>query len=211
METCETDDVRSASYRQEKGETNVPNYKRIIQLSEQNISQRRIEKEVHSSRHTIGAVLDAAKLKNIRYRDIADFSDEKIEELLGVSFSRTGKENRLYEMPDYEYCARELKKPGVTKSCLSAVELGKRAVPAKWFDIIVDHYHLKDYPAERIRQAIYESRPQIRILLNGKENYKRDLALRFEEAFDSIDEETADKILLLLKPENREIDGSSLT
>ncbi len=92
----------------------MPNYKRIIQLSEQNISQRRIEKEVHSSRHTIGAVLDAAKLKNIRYRDIADLSDEKIEELLGVSFSRTGKENRLYEMPDYEYCARELKKPGVT-------------------------------------------------------------------------------------------------
>ena len=88
---------------------------------------------------------------------------------------------------------------GVTKSCLSGVEKGKRAVPSKWLDILVDHYHLKEYDRNRIRDAIYESRSQIRILLNGRENYKRNLALRFEEAFDSIDEDVAAQILSVLK------------
>ena len=88
---------------------------------------------------------------------------------------------------------------GVTKSCLSGVEKGKRAVPGKWLDILVDHYHLKEYDRSRIQESIYESRSQVRILLNGKENYKRDLALRFEEAFDGINEDAAAQILSVLK------------
>ena len=70
---------------------------------------------------------------------------------------------------------------------------------------------MKEYLAEQIRKAIYESRSQVRILLNGKENYKRNLALRFEEAFDSIDEEMDEKILKLLKPEPGKINDTSLT
>ena len=87
---------------------------------------------------------------------------------------------------------------GVTKSCLSGVEKGKRAVPGKWLDILVDHYHLKEYDRNKIKEAIYESRSQIRILLNEKENYKRNLALRFEEAFDNIDQDAAFEILSVL-------------
>ena len=92
----------------------MPNYKRIIQLNEQKISQRKIEKEVRSSRHTIKDVIEAAKTKNIGYKDIESLSDSQIEELLDLHFSRQTKESPLYEMPDYEYLSKELKKPGVT-------------------------------------------------------------------------------------------------
>ena len=42
------------------------------------------------------------------------------------------------------------------------------------------------------------SKTHIRIDLRGSENYKRDLAIALEDAFDEIDEDTAEKIKLLL-------------
>ena len=116
-----------------------------------------------------------------------------------MNYTAFGEEMRILRVRRHQTMKDMADVLGVTKSCLSGVEKGKRAVPGKWLDILVDHYHLKEYDRSRIRDAIYESRSQIRILLNGKENYKRNLALRFEEAFDSIDEDVAAQILSVLK------------
>ncbi|MBR0417938.1 MAG: helix-turn-helix domain-containing protein [Erysipelotrichaceae bacterium] len=116
-----------------------------------------------------------------------------------MNYTAFGEEMRILRVRRHQTMKDMADVLGVTKSCLSGVEKGKRAVPGKWLDILVDHYHLKEYDRSRIQDAIYESRSQIRILLNGKENYKRNLALRFEEAFDSIDEDVAAQILSVLK------------
>ena len=116
-----------------------------------------------------------------------------------MEYTKFGEEMRVLRARRHQTMKDMAEVLGVTKSCLSGVEKGKRAVPSKWLDILVDHYHLKEYDRNRIRDAIYESRSQIRILLNGRENYKRNLALRFEEAFDSIDEDVAAQILSVLK------------
>ncbi len=115
-----------------------------------------------------------------------------------MEYTKFGEEMRVLRARRHQTMKDMAEVLGVTKSCLSGVEKGKRAVPGKWLDILVDHYHLKEYDRSRIQDAIYESRSQIRILLNGRENYKRKLALRFEEAFEDLDESAASDILSVL-------------
>lgn len=116
-----------------------------------------------------------------------------------MEYTKFGEEIRVLRARRHQTMKDMADVLGVTKRCLSGVVKGKRAVPGKWLNILVDHYHLKEYDRSRIQDSIYESRSQIRILLNGKENYKRDLALRFEEAFDGINEDAAAQILSVLK------------
>ncbi len=111
-----------------------------------------------------------------------------------MEYTKFGEEMRILRTKRHQNQQEMADVLGVTKSFLSAVEKGRHPVPGKWFDIIVEHYHLKPYPAEKIRNAIHESRSHIKIMLNGEENYKRNLAIRFEEVFNDIDENTAHEI-----------------
>ena len=81
---------------------------------------------------------------------------------------------------------------------LSAVEEGKNAIFGSCIDILSDHYHLKPYPRQILQEAARKSKTHIRIDLRGSANCKRELAIAFEDAFDQIDEETAEKIKLML-------------
>ena len=87
---------------------------------------------------------------------------------------------------------------GVSKPFLSAVEAGKKRIPDKWIDIICDHYNLKPYYREQLQSAADMSRSQIKINLNGSENYKREVALQFQDHFSNIDESTAKQIIRIL-------------
>ena len=91
---------------------------------------------------------------------------------------------------------------GVTKSFLSSVETGRRSIPKGWIDIISDHYHLKPYPRKLLEDAARVSRNFIRISLTGQPNYRRDLAVSFEDCFDQIDEDTATDMMKLMNDEN---------
>ena len=51
---------------------------------------------------------------------------------------------------------------------------------------------------QMLEEAARQSKTHIRIDLKGKPNYKRDLAVAFEDYFDRIDEETAKTITELL-------------
>lgn len=86
----------------------------------------------------------------------------------------------------------------VTKSFLSSVETGRRSIPKGWIDIISDHYHLKPYPRKLLEDAAGASRNFIRIALKGQPNYRRDLAVTFEDRFNAIDEETAENMKMLM-------------
>ena len=115
-----------------------------------------------------------------------------------MEYTKFGEELRVLRTRRHQNQKEMANVLGVTKSFLSAVEKGRHPVPGKWLDIIVEHYHLKPYPAEKIKNAIHESKSHIKIMLNGEENYKRNLAIRFEEAFNDIDENTAHEISEIL-------------
>lgn len=87
---------------------------------------------------------------------------------------------------------------GVTKSFLSSVETGRRSIPKGWIDIISDHYHLKPYPRKLLEDAARVSRNHIRISLAGQPNYRRDLAVSFEDHFDQIDEDISQMMMNLM-------------
>ena len=78
------------------------------------------------------------------------------------------------------------------------VENGKKAIPEDWIDILCDHYHLKPYLREILEEAARQSKTHIRIDLRGSANYKRELAITFEDVIEQISEETAEKIKLIL-------------
>lgn len=88
---------------------------------------------------------------------------------------------------------------GVSKGFLSRVESGKKAIPGDQIDILSDHYHPKPYLRQILENAARKSKTHIRIDLRGSANYKRELAISFEDAFDQIDEEKANKILAILE------------
>ena len=82
---------------------------------------------------------------------------------------------------------------------LSAVENGRKNVPDEWFDIIAEHYALSDDEIADMKMAAENSRNQVKITLSKSENYQREVALQFARSFDGIDEDTAEKIMALLK------------
>ena len=107
----------------------MPNYLEILRLDSLNYSQRTNEATVHSSRHTVRSVLQAAKEKHITWPLDGDVTNQDLEEVL---FPEKYRNASRYTEPDYSYIHRELAKPGVTWHCCgrstagSAMKLGKR-------------------------------------------------------------------------------------
>ncbi len=88
---------------------------------------------------------------------------------------------------------------GVSLPFMSAVENGKKKVPAGWYEILVDHYQLSGDEQKKLQEAIEQSCLQIKINLNKSNDYRRRMALQFQRSFDNIDEEAAEKIMDILK------------
>ena len=75
-----------------------------------------------------------------------------------------------------------------------------------YIDIIAEHYHLKPYPRQLLEDAARVSRNRIRISLPGQPNYRRDLAVSFEDHFDQIDEDISQTMMNLMKGEGEKQD-----
>lgn len=88
---------------------------------------------------------------------------------------------------------------GVSLPFMSAVENGKKKIPAGWYEILVAHYQLSDDEQKKLQEAIEQSCLQIKINLNKSDDYRRRMALQFQRSFDNIDEEAAEKIMDILK------------
>ena len=115
-----------------------------------------------------------------------------------VEYTRFGEEMRVLRTRRHQTQQDMADVLGVTKSFLSSVESGKRSIPKDWIDIIADHYHLKPYPRQLLEDAAKASRNYIRIALKGQPNYRRDLAVKFEDSFDKIDEETSQRMISMM-------------
>lgn len=82
---------------------------------------------------------------------------------------------------------------------LSAVENGRKNVPADWIDKIANHYGLTIKEKDELQKAVDESRTQYKIAIKDSGINQRRAAMQFARSFDELDDDTAIKILKLLK------------
>ena len=115
-----------------------------------------------------------------------------------MKYTKFGEELKVLRTRRHQTLQNMADVLGVSKPFLSAVEAGKKRIPDKWIDILCDHYNLKPYYREQLQLAANMSRSQIKINLNGSENYKREVALQFQDHFNSIDESAAEQIIRIL-------------
>ena len=90
-------------------------YRSILRLHSQGNSQREIEREVNSSRHTISEVLIQAEAAGITWPLDDDVTNEDIQEVL---FPGKYAFTSPYTVPDYQWIHAELAKRGVTLTLL---------------------------------------------------------------------------------------------
>lgn len=77
-------------------------------------------------------------------------------------------------------------KLGVTSSYLSAVETGKRNVPAEWLDKLTKLYSLNRSESTELSEAIHESQLTIKFDLNEMRKDERNLVLAFARRLDGL-------------------------
>lgn len=116
-----------------------------------------------------------------------------------MGYTKFGEFMRLLRVKHHEVMGDTAKLLGVKLPFISTVETGKRNVPEEWIPMIVEHYKLNLTEQAELRNAIEDSKTQLKINLVKTENFQREMALQFQRSFDDIDEETAKKIIGILE------------
>lgn len=115
-----------------------------------------------------------------------------------MSYTSFGEFVRILRVRHHEVMGDMAQILGVKIPFLSAVENGKKNVPADWAEKIANHYNLSNLEKDDLEQAIEESRTQYKISAMHAGIVQRRAALQFARSFDDMDDETANKILKLL-------------
>lgn len=113
-------------------------------------------------------------------------------------YTKFGEFVRILRIKRHEVMGDMAVKLGTSVTFLSAVENGKKNVPADWIDRISETYCLNKDEKWELEEAIEESRTQYKISMNNAGATKRHVAMQFARSFDNMDDETALKILKLL-------------
>ena len=116
-----------------------------------------------------------------------------------MAYTKFGEYMRILRVKNHEVMGDVAKMLGVKVPFLSAVENGKKNVPSEWIGKIIDHYSLNEDERLKLEEAIEESKTQYKIIMNDSGVNQRKVALQFARSFDGMDDETAIKILDLLK------------
>lgn len=87
---------------------------------------------------------------------------------------------------------------GVSSAFLSAVENGKKNMPASWHEKLRIAYNLSPDKCDALEQAALESQKSISLNLENIPDANRRLAVSFARQFNDLDEETSSKILDIL-------------
>lgn len=114
-----------------------------------------------------------------------------------------GKAIRKIRLDKGEILKDMAKRLSVSSAFLSAVENGRKNVPEKWIDQIIEFYQLDEEGQKKLKQAYFETRDSAAIF--GLENMakssgtKRKAALVFTRTFENMSDETAEQILKVLQ------------
>lgn len=132
-----------------------------------------------------------------------EFLDSVQVKSRGVSdmVSDFGKELRKIRIDNGEVLKDMADKLKVTSSYLSAIENGKRAVPANFVGEIISLYELSEKRQEVLRLSYDNSLKTVSLDLDGKKFAKRELALKFARSFEDMSDEKAKKLLSFIDRE----------
>lgn len=120
-----------------------------------------------------------------------------------MSYTKFGEFVRVLRIKHHEVMGDMAKVLGASLPFLSAVENGKKNVPAEWIEKIVLHYNLTDDEKKELETAVEESRTQYKIVPINAGIQQRRAAMQFARSFDEMDDETATKILELLSKKGK--------
>ena len=115
-----------------------------------------------------------------------------------MAYTKFGELVRVLRVRHHEVMGDLAKVLETSLPFISAVENGKKNVPAEWVDKLVKHYNLSDIERAEMEEAIEESKVQYKISSKNAGNIQRRTVLAFARAFDDMDDDTALKILELL-------------
>lgn len=115
-----------------------------------------------------------------------------------MAYTKFGEIVRVLRVKHHEVMGDMAKVLETSLPFLSAVENGKKNVPAEWVDKLVKHYGLSNEERSEMEEAIEESKVQYKISSKNAGNIQRKTVLAFARAFDEMDDDTALKILELL-------------
>lgn len=121
-----------------------------------------------------------------------------------MAYTSFGEYVRILRVQHHEVMGDMADVLGVSVPFLSAVENGKKNVPADWIDKLAEHYELSDKEKKKLREAAEESRTMYRIAASNAGQHQRKAALQFARSFDDMDDDTALKILALLSKKKGE-------
>ncbi len=119
-----------------------------------------------------------------------------------MGYTKYGEFMRILRIKAHEVMGDTAKLLNVRVPFVSAVESGKRNVPSDWVPVLIEHYHLNASEQAELRDAIEESRTQMKIDLTAASSAQRRLAMQFQRSFDELDDETAEEIMKLLSQED---------
>ena len=121
-----------------------------------------------------------------------------------MAYTKFGEFVRILRIKNHEVMGDMAKVLGASLPFLSAVENGKKNVPAEWVKKITTHYNLSENEQQEMLEAIEESKTQYKIVMNDAGTNQRKVALKFARSFDELDDDTAIKILKLLSEKGSE-------
>ena len=116
-----------------------------------------------------------------------------------MTYTSFGEFVRILRIKHHEVMGDMAKMLEVKIPFLSAVENGRKNVPADWIDKIANHYVLTIKEKDELQKAVDESRTQYKIAIKDSGINQRRAAMQFARSFDELDDDTAIKILKLLK------------
>lgn len=116
-----------------------------------------------------------------------------------MTYTSFGEFVRILRIKHHEVMGDMAKMLEVKIPFLSAVENGRKNVPADWIDKIANHYGLTIKEKDELQKVVDESRTQYKIAIKDSGINQRRAAMQFARSFDELDDDTAIKILKLLK------------
>lgn len=122
-----------------------------------------------------------------------------------MAYTKFGEFVRILRIKHHEVMGDMAKVLDASLPFLSAVENGKKNVPLDWIEKLVVHYNLSPSEKQELLEAVDESKTQYKINAYAAGNHQRRAAMQFARSFDSMDDETALKILELLSKKDGDL------
>jgi len=116
-----------------------------------------------------------------------------------MSFSEFGEYFKILRIKHREVLADAKSFLGVSSAFISAVECGKKQIPADWHEKIVNHYRLNQKQSLELKDAIERSQKAIKIDVERATATQKNLAIQFQRSFDDLDDEAAEEIRKILE------------